>query len=167
MNGSFIPAASLATSPSASGPNWSGRRSSRGSGTLARRAGALRTIAMQSDKLNRLLGHLLDISRLESGRLELERQPTDIPALVAQVVADARARGDRHAITLTAAPGLEADVDPLRLEQVLINLLDNAIKYSPDCGAIEVDVSRTTDDALEIAVRDHGLGIPPERRGRI
>ena len=132
-----------------------------------RTAVALRTIATQSDKLNWLIGHLLDISRLQAGQLALERQPTDVPALVGQLVADARARGDRHAIMLTAPPGLEAEVDPLRLEQVLINLLDNASKYSPDGGAIEVDVSCLGDDAFMIAVRDHGLGIPPERRARI
>ena len=130
-------------------------------------AEALGTIAMQSDKLNRLLGHLLDVSRIEGGGLTLEPRPTDVAALVAQVVADARARGDHHVIALTAAPGLEAEVDPLRLEQVVVNLLDNAIKYSPDGGTIEVAVSLSTDGWLEIAVRDHGLGIPEERRARI
>jgi signal transduction histidine kinase len=72
-----------------------------------------------------------------------------------------------HTITLAAPPSLEAEVDPLRLEQVLTNLLENAIKYSPEGGPIEVAVSRSADEALEIAVRDHGLGIPPEKRARI
>jgi signal transduction histidine kinase len=130
-------------------------------------AEALRTITNQSDKLDRLLGHLLDISRLEAGKLALEQQPTDLPELVGQVVTSARARGAAHPITLAAPPTLMAEVDPLRLEQVLVNLLDNAIKYSPDASPIEVTVSRSTDDALEIAVRDHGLGIPPEKRARI
>ena len=62
---------------------------------------------------------------------------------------------------------MEAEVDPLRLEQVLTNLLDNAIKYSPDGGTIEVAVSRSMDDALEIAIRDHGPGVPPEKRSLI
>jgi len=132
-----------------------------------RAAEALRTIARQSDKLNRLLGHLLDISRLEAGKLTLEPRPTDISALAGQVVADARARDDRHDIALAAPPRLEAEIDPLRLEQVLVNLLDNAIKYSPNGGAIEVAVSRAAADALEISVRDRGLGVPPEKRARI
>jgi PAS domain S-box-containing protein/excisionase family DNA binding protein len=128
---------------------------------------ALRTIRGQAEKLSVLLRQLLDVSRLEAGKLALERQPTDLAALVEQVVSDARARSDGHAITLAAPASLEAVVDPLRLEQVLTNLLDNAIKYSPDGGSIEVSVARAAKDALEIAVRDHGLGIPPENREQI
>jgi PAS domain S-box-containing protein/excisionase family DNA binding protein len=128
---------------------------------------ALRAIESQSDKLNRLVGRLLDIPRIETGKLELERRPTDIVALVEQVVSSARARETGHAIVLAASPSLEAEVDPLRLEQVLTNLLDNAIKYSPEGGTIEVVVSRSADEAPEIAVRDHGLGIPPEKRAQI
>jgi PAS domain S-box-containing protein/excisionase family DNA binding protein len=133
-----------------------------------RMAEALRVIAKQSDKLDRLLSQLLDISRLEAGKLTLDPQPTDLTVLVEQVVASMRARGATHPITVSAPPALEAQVDPLRLEQVLVNLLDNAIKYSPDASPIEVTVSRSAhDDALEIAMRDHGLGIPPEKRARI
>ena len=132
-----------------------------------RAAEALRAIAGQSDKLNRLLSQLLDISRLEGGKLALERQPTDVVALVEQVVSATQARDEGHAITLAAPPSIEAEVDPLRLEQVLTNLLDNAIKYSPDGGPIEVAVSRSMGDALEIAVRDHGVGIPAEKRALI
>src|SRR5579884_383964 len=132
-----------------------------------RLAQALGMIRGQSDKLARLLGRLLDVSRLEAGKLMLERQPTDLAVLVAQVVAEARARGDLHPISLTAPPSLMADVDPLRLEQVLTNLLDNAVKYSPDGGPIEVVLARRDATTVELSVRDHGLGIPPERRGQI
>jgi PAS domain S-box-containing protein/excisionase family DNA binding protein len=125
---------------------------------------ALRAIACQSDKLHRLIDQLLNVSRLETGKLQLERQKVDVGAVVEQVVSNARARGDDHAISLTAPGSLEVEVDPLRLEQVLTNLLDNAIKYSPEGGSIEVGVSRSMDDALEIAIRDHGPGVPPEKR---
>jgi len=64
-------------------------------------------------------------------------------------------------------PSLEARVDALRLDQVLTNLLDNAVKFSPDGGAIAVGVAPLDDGAVELSVRDHGLGIPPERRDRI
>jgi PAS domain S-box-containing protein len=130
-------------------------------------AQALDVIKGQADKLARLISQLLDISRLEAGKLALECQPTDLVALVGQVVAGVRARFDGHPVAIAAPPSLEAEVDPLRLEQVLNNLLDNAIKYSPEGGPIEVAVSRSADDALEIAVRDRGLGIPPEKRARI
>ena len=132
-----------------------------------RAVAALQAIACQSDKLDRLIGQLLDVSRLETGKLQLERQTVDVVAVVDQVVSSARARGDRQGIALAVPESVEAEVDPLRLEQVLTNLLDNAIKYSPDGGTIEVAVSRSTDDALEIAIRDHGPGVPPEKRSLI
>ncbi len=132
-----------------------------------RAAEALRAIARESDKLHRLIDQLLDIPRLEMGKLQLERQTIDVVAIAQQVVSNARARGDGQVISLSAPQSVEAEVDPLRLEQVLTNLLDNAIKYSPEGGAIEVEVSRVTDGALEIAVRDHGPGVPPETRSLI
>ena len=134
---------------------------------LTRATEALRAIARQSDTLNRLIDQLLDVSRLEIGKLQLDRQTIDVVAVVEQVVSDARARADGHVISLAAPHFLEAEVDPLRLEQVLRNLVDNAIKYSPEGGAIEVGVSRSMHDALEIAVRDYGPGVPPENRSLI
>jgi signal transduction histidine kinase len=127
----------------------------------------LRAISGQATKLSRLINQLLDISRLEAGRLRLERQPADLASLVEQVVAGARVRIDRHTIALDLPPSLPIEADALRLEQVLTNLLDNAVKYSPDGGAIEVIVSQPEAAAAELSVRDHGLGIPPEMRGRI
>jgi signal transduction histidine kinase len=129
---------------------------------------ALRAITSQSDKLNWLLGQLLDVSRLEVGKLALEPQVTDVVALVEQVVSGARVRDGEHVITFHAQLSHEAEVDPLRLEQVLTNLLDNAIKYGAEGGGpIEVVVSDAAEDALEISVRDHGLGIPPDKRAQI
>jgi signal transduction histidine kinase len=64
-------------------------------------------------------------------------------------------------------PEVRAAVDALRLEQVIANLLDNALKFSPDGGRIEVELSTPTAGTVCLAVRDYGLGIPPERRGRI
>ena len=134
---------------------------------LERAEAALRAIVCQSDKLDRLIGQLLDVSRLELGKLQLEPQTIDVAAVVGEVVSSARARGVGHVIALTAPSSLEAEGDPLRIEQVLTNLLDNAIKYSPEGGTIEVVVSRPTGDRMEIAVRDHGIGIPPEKRALI
>jgi signal transduction histidine kinase len=132
-----------------------------------RLAPALETIRGQADRLARLIGRLLDISRLEAGKLALERHPTDLTGLVEQVVAGARAWSERHPITVAAPPYLEALVDPLRLEQVLTNLLDNAVKFSPDGGPVEVVLGRMGSDTVELAVRDRGLGIPAEKRGQL
>jgi excisionase family DNA binding protein len=128
---------------------------------------ALQTITGQAERLTRLLGQLLDISRLESGHLSLESQPTDVRALVRQVLTAAEASTDQHPFAFEAPLPLEAVVDPLRLEQVLVNLVDNAIKYSPEGGQIEVVLSQPTREVFELSVRDHGLGIPPEKRGQI
>jgi PAS domain S-box-containing protein len=127
----------------------------------------LQTITGQAEKLSRLLMQLLDVPRLDGGKLALERRPTDLVALVEQVVSDARARADRHVIRLDAPGSLMTVADPLRLEQVLCNLLDNALKYSPEGGLIEVAVCRQGATLVELSVRDHGLGIPLDKRGRI
>lgn len=119
---------------------------------------ALEAVAGQTSKLARLVDHLLDMSRLEAGKLTLERQPTDVAALVEQVVSGARTWSEQHTIILAAAAGVRAHVDPLRLEQILTNLLDNAIKYSPEGSTIDVTILRGT-SMLELSVRDFGLGI--------
>jgi excisionase family DNA binding protein len=127
---------------------------------------ALEAVSGQAGKLSRLVDQLLDISRLEAGKLVLQTHPADLTMLVAQVVSSARTWSDQHEIVLSAPNSLLAEVDPLRLEQVLTNLLDNAIKYSPDGGRIEVTLLRLGATA-ELSVRDFGLGIPPEQRERI
>ncbi len=127
---------------------------------------SLRAIVSQADKLSRLLSQLLDISRVDTGKLALEPRPTELVALLEQCVAAARLWSDRHQISLTAPARLAALVDPLRLEQVLTNLLDNAVKYSPDGGPVEVAL--TSDGRwAEFSIRDHGLGIEPEKRSQI
>ena len=128
---------------------------------------ALEVIAGQTDKLSRLLNQLLDISRLEAGKLAIERQPTDLVILVEQAVAAAQARDERHTIVCTAPAALVASVDPLRLEQVLVNLLDNASKHSPDGGRIDVRLAQSASATLDVSVRDYGSGIPPETRAQI
>ncbi|MCL5256703.1 MAG: MEDS domain-containing protein [Chloroflexi bacterium] len=124
----------------------------------------LEVIGQQSDKLARLINQLLDVSRIESGKFIIERKSTDLAGLVESAVSNARARTARHIIQANAPARLEASVDPLRLEQVLGNLLDNAIKFSPEGSVIEVEVHALDEQNARIAVRDRGIGIPPERR---
>jgi excisionase family DNA binding protein len=131
-----------------------------------RAARTLEAITGQADKLSRLVSQLLDLSRLEAGKLKLELERTDLALLVDQVVCNAREWSDQHPISFDGPTSLEIQVDALRLEQVVTNLLDNAIKYSPEGGEIDVRLTRMG-GGVEIAVRDHGLGIPPERREQI
>jgi signal transduction histidine kinase len=99
--------------------------------------------------------------------LTLERKPTDLVALVDQVVAAARSLTSRHTLSLSAPPSLHCDVDSLRVEQVLTNLLDNAIKFSPDGGLVEVVLAQPTPTSAQLSVRDHGIGVPHGKRGQI
>src|SRR5262249_4495317 len=127
----------------------------------------LATIDDQAHKLARLVEQLLDVSRLEAGRLKVEMTETDLAALVAAVAAAARARTTRHAIRVQAPKSVRALVDPFRVEQVVTNLVDNAIKYSPNGGPIDVAVDRVGPDHVEIRVTDRGIGISAEDRDRI
>jgi signal transduction histidine kinase len=139
----------------------------------ARTEHALQSICGQASRLSRLLDRLLDVSRLEAGHLtsplHLQRRLTDLTVLMEQVVSSRRARSERHPITLDlqVTPSLQAWIDPLRLEQVLANLLDNAIKHSPDEEPIVVTLSQPATGTLQLTVGDRGVGIPIEARDRI
>ncbi len=129
---------------------------------------ALSAIDQQSSKLARLVNQLLDVSRIDAGRLRLERKVADVVGIVEDVVATARVNSFRHEFTVRAPSGALALVDPLRLEQVFRNLVDNAIKYSPDGGPISIEVDKNREaGVVRVAVTDRGLGVPPEHRGRI
>jgi signal transduction histidine kinase len=128
---------------------------------------ALSLIVAQTDRLTGMVNDLLDVSRIEAGKLTLERRPTDLRHLVAGCIELAASKSDRHAITLEGPARIEAVVDGPRLEQVVANLLDNAIKYSPEGGGIDVAVGASVEGLVTLTVRDHGIGIPPERRDRI
>ncbi len=101
-------------------------------------AGTLRAVDEQAAKLTRLVNQLLDISRIETGRLALDLATTDLSILVRSAVTEAQESTTRHTLVAQTPAALEATVDPLRFEQVLGNLLENAIKYSPGGGPIEV-----------------------------
>jgi signal transduction histidine kinase len=127
---------------------------------------ALHHIDAQSMKLDSLITQLLDLSRIEAGKLSLDTQVVDLSTVVTDVVAAAQARTSAHRLVVDAPAPIVACLDPLRIEQVLVNLVNNAIKYSPDGGAIDVGVTQHGEVA-QVAVRDHGLGIPPEYREHI
>ena len=122
---------------------------------------AVTMILSQARQLERLIGDLLEVSRLEAGRLELRRTEMDLAQLVRVAVERTQALTDRHAIRVDAPPGqLRGWWDADRLEQVLHNLLSNAVKYSPAGGEITVRVEG--DGAVaRVAVADQGVGIAP------
>jgi two-component system CheB/CheR fusion protein len=113
----------------------------------------------QSQRLTSLLNELLDVARLQSGRLSLASEPVDLTALVPHAVETARLLAKTQSITVEAEPGpIIVRGDDRRLEQVLLNLLTNAIAYAPDTSRIDVRLHRDGEWA-EIAVQDYGRGI--------
>ncbi len=131
--------------------------------------GTEQTLALVMNRgalLARLLNQLLDVAQLEAGTLALDRGRTDVAALVRAVVAQTADWSDRHAIRLDAPAPLTADVDAGRIERTLLALIENAVRYSPDGGPIDVTL-RALPAELEISIRDHGLGIPLDQRARV
>lgn len=127
----------------------------------------LHTIDQQTERLVRLIEQLFDISRLDQNKLTIEHAPTDLVVLAEKLVTAFRARSNKHSIVLSAPADSIADIDPVALEQVMSNLLDNAIKYSPDGGQIDVEVGMNDAEHAQLAVRDRGIGIAPEKREAI
>ena len=131
----------------------------------------LKTIVRQAERLNALVGQLLDVARLQRGQFLLEQQPVELGALTARSVEEFRhtlpSAGGQHTITMVR-PFAPARVfgDPARLEEVVHNLLSNAVKYSPDGGKVEVRVAQEPVGVV-LEVRDQGIGIPPDAHARL
>lgn len=127
-------------------------------------------IENHADRLTRLLGDLLDLSRLESDQLEVELAPCELKPLVDTSVGSVSqaAAQKQIAIHCDIPPSVKVVCDPKLIEQALINLLDNAVKYTPAGGKVRVGTRPVEDtDRLAIYVEDTGVGIPSEDLGRI
>jgi len=114
-------------------------------------------------RLARLITDMLDLDRMESGRMTLLSEPVDLNRIVTDAAAQFRLSAADHPIELDLDAGLQGLVgDPDRLTQVVTNLVSNAIKYSPSGGAVELQTKRAERTVI-FTVRDHGLGIPAEQ----
>jgi signal transduction histidine kinase len=127
----------------------------------------LEALDQETQKLSRLIVQLLDVSRLGTGKLPIDRRQVDLVKLVRDVIGGSQVDIDHHSVELIAPPELMATVDPLRFEQVVANLLDNAVKYSPDGGEIVVEIASALNGMVQLRVTDRGMGIAPEHRGGI
>ncbi|MGH2349469.1 MAG: two-component system histidine kinase PnpS [bacterium] len=133
-------------------------------GAMADEATCRRFLAIidsEADRLVKLVDDLMDLSRLESKRVTLELTPVDVGGLVAHTVDKLRPIAEGAALELdqTAPPGIIVNADSDRLEQVLTNLIDNALKYTPSGGRISVAVAARNGE-VEVAISDTGRGIP-------
>jgi two-component system, OmpR family, sensor histidine kinase KdpD len=125
------------------------------------------TIQEEAERLNRFVGNLLDMTRLESGALELKRSLIDLGDIVGTALQRSAKVLARHHVEVDLPADLPAlDLDFVLFEQVLVNLLDNAAKYAPSGSLVQVR-SRRVDDTVVIEVIDEGDGIPPTDLERI
>lgn len=135
------------------------------SGAAAATADALALMDRQVDRMARLIDDLLDVSRISRGKVHLRRERIELGDLVRHAVETSRPHADRlgHRLTVVLPPEpILLDADPVRLEQVLANLLDNACKYTGRGGRIAVTACRHDGEAV-VAVRDDGRGLSPEQ----
>jgi two-component system sensor histidine kinase KdpD len=127
----------------------------------------LQTIREEAERLDRYVGNLLSMTRLESGALELRRDWADPGDLVASALALLAPRLSGHHVVVESEPGVPlVKVDFVLMEQVLVNLLDNAAKYAPPATTIRVSIG-SAEDAVRIAVADEGGGMPAEDLERV
>ena len=129
----------------------------------------LEIIERHTDRLNRLIDDLMDLSQIESGKIEMNMQSVELPEVINRVVSDFNEIADQKQQRLKV--NIPPDLPPVladeeRIETVLTNLVDNAIKYTPDYGEITVSAF-VKNDGVQIEVADTGMGIPPKDLPRI
>ncbi|MCE9668681.1 sensor histidine kinase [Myxococcus stipitatus] len=124
---------------------------------------ALRSMARQTERLTRLVDDLLDTARIQGGRFELERHRVDLVPVLGEVMErfEVRAEGGITFELEVPTHPVEGDWDAPRLDQVLTNLVSNAVRYSPQGGAVRMTLEESATE-VHVHVRDQGIGIPPE-----
>jgi signal transduction histidine kinase/ActR/RegA family two-component response regulator len=130
---------------------------------------AMEMMGRQLAQLVRLIDDLLDVSRISRGKLELRKDRVELAAIIRQAVETCRpmAEGADHEVTVTLPPQpVYLDADPVRLSQVVSNLLNNACKFTGRRGRISLTAGRQGGD-VAVAVKDNGIGIPPDKLGDI
>jgi two-component system sensor histidine kinase KdpD len=127
----------------------------------------VRTALEEADRMNRLVGNLLNMTRLEAGALQIVRQPGDIQDAIGTALESLRERlADRQVSVDVPLSAPLIPMDFVLIVQVLINLIDNALKYSPASGGIEIQ-ARVIGEEMQVQVADRGGGIPPDDLERI
>jgi signal transduction histidine kinase len=133
-------------------------------------------IASESERLTSIVDALLNVARLDTGDLQVHVAPTDVAAVVSEAVSTAKAAADTngHRFVLDLGDGngagpseaLTAEADAEKLRQIVDQLIQNAVKFSPDGGTVTVKARRRV-DAVEVSVVDEGIGIPSVEQQRI
>jgi signal transduction histidine kinase len=127
----------------------------------------LRTMLRQVERLGRLVTQLLDLSRLESGTIPLQRRAFELQPVLEEAAGESRLHAPGIKVEVDVeSPGLVADGDPERVHQVVANLLENAVRHSPPGGRVQVR-ARPEKGQVAIEVTDEGPGIPEEEASRV
>jgi signal transduction histidine kinase len=127
----------------------------------------MQSVVTQAEKLSRLINQLLDVSRLKGGKLSIHRETVDLVELVHESVTSVHVGHNGHSINVNTPDRMVAEVDPIRLEQVIVNLLNNAVKYSPDGTEVQISLVWPDDHTIELRVKDEGPGVPATDRDQI
>jgi len=128
---------------------------------------SLLSVDKQIKRLTRLISELLDISKIETGTLELKKEKFSLNELAIETVEDILYTNTKHKINLYHDFQGHIYGDKDRIGQVMINFLTNAIKYSPDSDRIDVMIHRISNTSIGFSVRDYGIGIDKEEQKRI
>ncbi len=126
----------------------------------------LDVIARQIDRMARMVGQLLEVSRFRLGSGDLRREWLDLAALLEEVLGTLRSQAAGRRITFTAKAQAQVLADRQRIQAVVVNLVENALRFSPEGEVVEAALTRGDSEAI-VSVRDHGVGIPQERQARV
>lgn len=127
---------------------------------------ALQSIDIQADRVVHTVQKLMDVTKMQVGLLDLQPEVVDLAAVVKGCVEQTQAMSSRHELLLRTPEQLEIIADRLRITLVVQNMLDNAIKYSPEGGTIEIELWSKHGEVW-LTVRDHGVGISRDKQSRI
>ncbi|MDA8189147.1 MAG: sensor histidine kinase, partial [Dehalococcoidales bacterium] len=127
---------------------------------------SLDAVVRHADRISELIGEMLQMAQLQAGPLELRQERLDLAALTQEIAGEMQATAQKHRLLLCSAGPVWVHGDRERLEIVLRHLLDNAIRYSPKGGDVDVEVV-AADGFARVTVIDHGLGVPREKQEHI
>ncbi|MEJ7693850.1 PAS domain S-box protein [Daejeonella sp.] len=126
----------------------------------------LKQINETSDKLNALILSLLDISRIQSGKFEVDKMIVSYNGYLQSIIESSRIIYPNHTILFTSSEKSEVELDPIRLEQAVMNLINNAVKYSPGSDLIEI-TTRRDNNMVVTDIKDYGIGIPKSNHSKV
>ena len=127
----------------------------------------MQRIENQVERLGKLITDILDISRLEDGKLDLEKESFQLDELLKETVQDMLFAVSTHSIIIKDSFPCIVYADKNRIGQVLINLINNAIKYSPDKNKVEISLYSSQEGYASVSIKDYGIGIEDEEQHKI